>query len=581
MQPSPARQTTGAALPGQDPSRRPESDDSDLFLYCCICFQPLSSPPTQASDGEDDDRNPFWLTSCGHITCGAHIFPEGAPAKAARSKHTCPYCQSGEVSITRLGVGETPAYLQDYFRPTNELLNDFYGAMTSSNTFQELSTGLPRENRKAQSSAERGKGRAGNGWVVEEVPLLLIKSSYEVMEKILTRGRENESLKEELEKLRSMLRKYESSSVQGVQISSNTLSEPKQASQTRLPSPQATIPQKRKSPHQEADTLENSATLERRFREEFNARQAMPPPRVKLHRGQNSVHGSLPPETPVYQRDSQGQSLNIYTPIQKPQYGVETHQLESEQQEHNLRGLNRTVDSSLSNFHREGEQISDNAHRTKRLESQTNHTMRVGSTMRYYPMSSSTSFPSQRSPLTAASQQVPPTPSRPSFSRSVNAPFQPPTLARLRPPQQISPFMDGLMSRGAGGSLRLSTAETSKSVYQSNRSSSPLERLSLPPKPVMRNPPRGSARQNPPNTSLSSPFFREQVSSGGSHSSHTLRGTVQNLQSSGELNLAYEGSNFPTISLDSGGLFRRGNLTRSDADFRVGLARSSLIWKVK
>lgn len=220
----------------------------------------------------------------------------------------------------------------------------------------------------------------------------------------------------------------------------------------------------------------------------------MPPPRVKIR---NSIRESLPPKTPVYQRESPRQLSNIYTPIKKPERGVDTHQLGIGQQEHNLRGLNRTVDGSLSTFHGEEEHISDTAHRTKQLESQANHTMRVNSTMRYYPISPSTSFPVQPSHFTSASQQVGPTPSRPSYSSSVDAPFQRPTLVHSRPPQQISSFMNGLMSRGVGGGLRLPTAETSKSVFQSNRSSSPLERLSLPPKPVTRNPPRSSTRQNP------------------------------------------------------------------------------------
>lgn len=77
MQPSPARQTASAALPAQDPSRQPEPNDNDLFLYCCICFHPLSSPPARVTNSEGDDCNPFWLTSCGHITCATHIFPEG------------------------------------------------------------------------------------------------------------------------------------------------------------------------------------------------------------------------------------------------------------------------------------------------------------------------------------------------------------------------------------------------------------------------------------------------------------------------------------------------------------------------
>ncbi|KAF8459042.1 hypothetical protein BGX38DRAFT_313927 [Terfezia claveryi] len=559
MQPSPARHVASTALPAQGPSPQPGSNDNDLFLYCCVCFQPLSSPPAPASDGEDDDRSPFWLTSCGHITCATHIFPEGAPSKAARSKHTCPYCQSIEVSITRLGVGETPAYLQDYFRPTNELLNDFYGAMTFQyNNLQRAATYFRKV---AQDYRER-----------TEKHRVVLKGVRDELAMAGSLKRENESLKEEVEKLRSMLHKYEASPGQRVQSSSNMPPEPKQTSQARLSSPQATIPQKRKSPHQEADPLEDSGALERRFREEINARQAMPPPRVKIR---NSIHESLPPKTPVYQRDSPRQLSNIYTPMKKPERGVDTHQLGNEQQGHNLRGLNRTFDGSLSTFHREEDHISDTAHRTGQLESQANHTMRVDSTMRYYPISPSSSFPVQRSHFTSANQQVAPTPSGPSYSRSVDAPFQRSTLAHSRPPQQISPFMDGLMSRGVGGSLRLPTAETSKNVYQSNRSSSPLERLSLPPKPVTRNPPRSSTRQNPPNTPLSSPFFREQVSSGGTHSSHTLWGTPRSVQLSGltsygkELNLQYENPNFPTISLDSGGLFRRENLSRSDPKFRL------------
>ena len=127
--------------------------------------------------------------------------------------------------------------------------------------------------------------------------------------------------------------------------------------------------------------------------------------------------------------------------------------------------------------------------------------------------------------------------------------------------EQIPPFIDGLLSRthGAGG-LRLPASNNW------NRSSSPVERLSLPTKPIARNPPRGPSILKP---SVSSPFFRDQVSSGGTHSSHTLRGSSRSGTSIGTENhnrdfnwTRYGGkatTDAPRINLDSGGFFRREN----------------------
>ena len=45
-------------------------------LYCSVCFQPISSSPS--GNGDNARHNaPSWITSCGHITCGAHIFTSG------------------------------------------------------------------------------------------------------------------------------------------------------------------------------------------------------------------------------------------------------------------------------------------------------------------------------------------------------------------------------------------------------------------------------------------------------------------------------------------------------------------------
>lgn len=43
----------------------------DLVFYCTVCFTPL------AGSGDADQNPQFWLTSCGHIVCSSHIFPDG------------------------------------------------------------------------------------------------------------------------------------------------------------------------------------------------------------------------------------------------------------------------------------------------------------------------------------------------------------------------------------------------------------------------------------------------------------------------------------------------------------------------
>ena len=48
-----------------------DSPDTDLVFYCSVCFRGLTSSKDQLQTG-------VWLTSCGHIVCSVHIFPNGS-----------------------------------------------------------------------------------------------------------------------------------------------------------------------------------------------------------------------------------------------------------------------------------------------------------------------------------------------------------------------------------------------------------------------------------------------------------------------------------------------------------------------
>lgn len=57
----------------QSPAARGRNAE-DLITYCCVCFLPVAS----SARADETERNPlFWLTSCGHIVCGSHVFPGG------------------------------------------------------------------------------------------------------------------------------------------------------------------------------------------------------------------------------------------------------------------------------------------------------------------------------------------------------------------------------------------------------------------------------------------------------------------------------------------------------------------------
>lgn len=66
-----------SSLPAAARRQSPARDNAeDLVTYCCVCFLPAASART--GEGDDTEGNPpFWLTSCGHIVCGSHVFPDG------------------------------------------------------------------------------------------------------------------------------------------------------------------------------------------------------------------------------------------------------------------------------------------------------------------------------------------------------------------------------------------------------------------------------------------------------------------------------------------------------------------------
>lgn len=385
---------------------------------------------------------------------------------------------------------------------------------------------------------------------------------------MLTSNRENESLREEVDKLRTILRQYETNSSPGVQSTSMAPVELTRVRRSPLP---PTIPQKRQVPYEGAETPEDTVALERRFKEELNARRAMPPPLVRVVPGQNSIN--IPPSTPLYKRNSQP---NPYTTIQGTIHSGDSHR-------HNQEGhrLHFSACVSPSNFSRQQDGTRAKAHQVD----QAGHTLHTGPVARSFPISPNVEYRPQRLQHMPGTPQVPQTPTRPSFSGNISTPNKYPMLSRS--PQHIPPFIDGLISRG---SLKLSAADISRGTHQGNHAGSSLERISLPPKPVMRNPPRSSSRQISTAASLSSPFFRTQVSSGGTHSSYTVRGNSQSGKSGlpdtrsidvttfgKDSNLSSFENNvnpgFPRISLDPGGLFRRENLSKLDPDLRVCILR--------
>jgi hypothetical protein len=107
---------------------------NDLVFNCATCFRGFSGR-------EAEDSAQFWLTSCRHIICSAHIFPDGGACFASPKEnsgrvvdgrkvitprsHTCPYCKREGISLAAVSEGESPARLKAYFTPPNELLENF------------------------------------------------------------------------------------------------------------------------------------------------------------------------------------------------------------------------------------------------------------------------------------------------------------------------------------------------------------------------------------------------------------------------------------------------------------------------
>lgn len=381
-------------------------------------------------------------------------------------------------------------------------------------------------------------------------------------------------MKEEIAKLRIILEKYEANSSSGAQIAmtgsgnnSNGQQVPQTAAQLQH-SPGATTSQKRKLSCTEADSgvSDDPKTREKRFREEINARQAMPPPIGKPQHAKRTVVGSnltgyqKTPHRYIEKSYSSADSCERAPDPTEPSYqaGAAMHQ-----EEYNLR-----IGHDLQTFHKQSQPtLNSNGNVQLRPCMDSGSSQAVGSTMnirhelmasrpgsnyRFPPQSSNSQYGGNMISQNASSRT-------PSAENVITHQFQ-------NNSEQISPFIDGLLSRTRGpGSLRLSATDNW------NRSSSPVERLSLPTKPIARNPPRTPSRLKP---SVSSPFFRDQLSSGGTQSSHTLRGSSRSGTSIGTANnnswTRYENkanADVPRINLDSGGFFRREN---ADSNINVG-----------
>lgn len=337
-------------------------------------------------------------------------------------------------------------------------------------------------------------------------------------------------------------------------------------------SPGAIISQKRKSSCNVANSEVNDdpKTREKRFREEMNARQAMPPPVGKpQHVRRNIVASTLTGSHP-YQKvphKYMGKSHPSIDNCERAPDTTESHQAAAamHQEEYNLRAGN-----DIQTFHKQSLAtpncngniqlrpcIDSGAGQAMGSTVNTRHEMiasRPGSDYRFPPPSSSSQYSGIMISQNASQKMFRTPPSK----NVVTHKFR-------NTSEQIPPFIDELFSRTYGargsGSLRLSATETSNNW---NHPCSPVERLSLPTKPIARNQPRTPSRLKP---SVSSPFFRDQMSSGGTQSSHTLRGSSRSGTSIGIANYNRDfdwarygdqaNADVPKINLDSGGFFRR------------------------
>ncbi|KAF8474797.1 hypothetical protein BDZ91DRAFT_779398 [Kalaharituber pfeilii] len=550
-----------AQQPGSDSSMpkgqsEGESNDMDLVIYCCICFQPLSSSPPRQ---QGDEESPFWLTSCGHIACTEHIFADGVPKDAMRKKHACPFCHSTDISTMSIGAGQTPAYLQDYFRPGNELLSDFCGAMKACLNRHWLETKIIVQSNGLKFQfqynnllriAAHFKKKAQEYQERTEKHRAVLRGVRDELAMATALKRENDILKQEIETLRGLLKKQPN---QGVQEAQDFIT-------TSHQSQGSNISQKRKSPYEsEALDKEDSISREKRFRNEINARQAMPPPRDRIQhvarQGQLGLSsGRSPSENPEksYQlQQEQRQSVDKYR--NRDQRQLEQHQ-----------ACTKNIQSNLNFSPQYGQESGLNI-----ISTHSGYGSRP-----IYTADSTRSLYLSMAPLESV---IPPRSShqglnlqtlqRPSLSRNIDTPFKPPPA--IHDPQHISPFMSRILARSP--SMRLSAAEN----HQSNRSSSPAERLSLPPKPITRNPPRGVVQDN-----HLSPFYREDISSGGTLSSRTLAGNSRNgMDDKTSSNSGYYRSQtgmaeygnrsmpgLRGIGMDREGLFRREPVS---SDFRL------------
>ncbi|KAI5845019.1 hypothetical protein DFP73DRAFT_594162 [Morchella snyderi] len=270
-------------------------NSEDLITYCCVCFIPVSNSLGNTSGGDPQ----FWLTSCGHIVCGSHCFPNGVPQDAAERTHACPYCGSGGISLADLGAGkvkwavysteirtliliflliQVSVELRDYFRSEVELLEDVTGAIKfrMSNALRIAS--------HFRALAEKLQGK------VDDQRRVLLKVKDELVEakelKKHVMQAEIARLHEEISQLRSQLSSAQLSSLDYDIPGIAQQQQPEiRATRQGSASPSTIAHNSQNSLKRKVDDLGGDPAFRaREFRNEMNKRQAqvqaMPPPPV-------------------------------------------------------------------------------------------------------------------------------------------------------------------------------------------------------------------------------------------------------------------------------------------------------------
>ncbi|KAI5818437.1 hypothetical protein BZA77DRAFT_342837 [Pyronema omphalodes] len=257
----------------------PRKNKNDPIFHCRVCFKGL---PATAS--KDPTQPPFWLTSCGHIVCSDHIFPEGAPENATAKKHCCPHCEKDDISLVGVDGAEV-------FTSIFQYENVLRFAAHYKSLAEKLSEKL--DNQKS----------------------VLLRVKDELLEARELK-RKNEVLNEEVTRLREQNEQYRAQLHKSPRQLSHPSPSTAQLHPESIPSDD-TLPAntlKRKA----EDALDNNSQINvRNFRRELNGNMGMAPPPAPLPaRGSNyavpnnvNILSPTPKQSPVRQNQLEPDSF--------------------------------------------------------------------------------------------------------------------------------------------------------------------------------------------------------------------------------------------------------------------------------